>query len=57
MSDAKKGIARSDETKRKISDAKKGRPSGPKGMTWKLVNGKRIYSKIKKYDQLALELG
>lgn len=53
----KKGKKRSDETKQKISEANKGmpKPSGPKGMSWKLVDGKRIY--YKKYEQIVLDLG
>lgn len=43
MSEAHKGKELSNETKQKISEAQKGNPS-TKGMTWKLVNGKRIYS-------------
>lgn len=33
----------SDETKRKMSATKKGKPTWTKGKHWKLVDGKRIY--------------
>lgn len=33
----------SEETKRKMSAAKKGKPTWTKGKHWKLINGKRIY--------------
>lgn len=55
MSAAHKGKAHSEETRRKISDGKKGKASYRKGMSWKLIDGKRIW--YKKYVQLALELG
>jgi group I intron endonuclease len=35
-----------EETKNKISDAKKGMPAPNKGKTWKMLDGKRIWSKI-----------
>lgn len=52
MSDSKKGNKYafghhpSEETKKKISEACKGRVTiGSTGMTWKLVDGKRVYTK------------
>ncbi len=45
MSDAKKNKKLSDETKLKMSLAAKGRPNvACKGRTWKLVDGKRVWS-------------
>ena len=38
------GKKHSHETRRKISDSLTGKPSWNKGKSWKLVNGKRIYS-------------
>lgn len=38
ISEALKGVSLSEEHKRKLSDAKKGKH-------WKLVNGKRVYTK------------
>ena len=45
MSEAHKGKSslHSKEWNKKISESKKGRPSGNKGMHWKLVDGKRVY--------------
>ncbi len=39
-----KGKKITDENKRKITEAHKGKPSRTKGKTWKLVDGKRVYS-------------
>ena len=38
-----KGMKRSEEHKRKVSEARKGKPSPVKGKHWKLVEGKRCY--------------
>lgn len=38
-----KGKNHSDETRRKMSAAHKGRTSPVKNMTWKMINGKRVY--------------
>ena len=47
LSDSHKGIIRSEETKKKMSNSHKGKPSNTKGKSWKLVNGKRIYTEDK----------
>lgn len=39
------GYKHTNEAKQKISEASKARPSPTKGKTWKLINGKRVYSK------------
>lgn len=43
MSEAKKGHKVSEEHKRKMSEALKGSHPWYKGMTWKLVDGKRVW--------------
>lgn len=46
MSTAQRGRKFSDEHRRKLSNAHKGIVTrGTKGMTWKLINGKRVYYK------------
>lgn len=40
---AHKGKHHSEETKKKLSDANKGKHSHCKGMTWKIINGKRVW--------------
>ena len=39
----KKGKKLSDGHKRKIAEAHKGKSSGTKGKTWKLIDGKHVY--------------
>lgn len=50
MSEALKGRAAwnkgkhpSEESRKRMSEAKKGKPSPRKGMHWKLVDGKRVW--------------
>ena len=43
MSESRKGKKFSDDTRRKISKKLKGRTSPVKDMTWKLIDGKRVY--------------
>lgn len=45
MSEAKRGKKLSEEHKRKLSESEKGRHCWYKGMTWKLVDGKRVWVK------------
>ena len=48
ISEAMKGKSHSLETRKKMSESKKGRTAPNKGKSWKLVDGKRIYSVVKK---------
>lgn len=41
---AKLGKAHSEDTKQRMSDSHRGKASKRKGATWKLVDGRRIWS-------------
>lgn len=45
ISNTLKGRPLSEETRRKMSESRRGRAGPTKGMKWKLVGGKRIYYK------------
>ena len=47
LSKSHKGKTCSEETKKKMSICHKGKPSNTKGKSWKLVNGKRVYTEDK----------
>jgi group I intron endonuclease len=44
ISKSNKGNRMSDDARRKISEAKKGKPSGTKGKHWIVIEGKRVYT-------------